>query len=46
MACFGLLVCFFVAGMFVGATATLEWIAVRIVRWLLIKRVQTHNLKG
>lgn len=38
MVCFGFIVCFFFAGLLVGAAGVLEWIAVRVVRWILRER--------
>lgn len=41
MVCFGFIVCFFFAGVLIGAVGILEWIAVRVVRWILRERPRT-----
>lgn len=38
MVCFGLVFGCFLAGMLVGAIAVFEWLAVRVLRWLLSDR--------
>lgn len=41
MVCLGLIVCMFFAGLLVGAAGVLEWIAVRLVRWVLARRARS-----